>query len=93
MAHGSTKGTLQCNSITYLVIIDKNDDNGLTTNLLNGIEVAESVNSVEAAVDADTWRCPPCPDVSTRPCVVLQFPATGLAPLCQERLLVLVLLR
>lgn len=74
--------------LAYLVVVDIDDDSGFPANLLNGVEVSESINFVQAAVDTDTRAGPSVPHGAVS--VALKLTPPGLSPLLKEGILIVV---
>lgn len=78
------------NELRYLalVVIDEYKNSGLPSYSLDGIEVAESIDRVEATEHAKAWACPPAAGVGLGLCLELRSPS--LSPLVEELCLLLV---
>lgn len=69
----------------YSMVVDEDDDGGLSANLLDGVEVSHGVHLVEASVDPHAGARPPGADGLVG--LALELTAAALAPLLQEGLL------
>lgn len=68
------------------MVIDKDDNGGFPSHLLNSIEISQSIHLIQSAIDANTGAGSPVPHSTVG--LALKFAPSGLSPLLEERLLI-----
>lgn len=68
------------------MVIDKDDNGGFPSHLLNSVEISQSIHLIQPSVDANTRASSPVPHSTVG--LALELTSPGLPPLLEERLLV-----
>jgi len=48
----------------HLVVVDKDNDNCVSRDFLNGVQVAQRIDLIEASISPHTWTRPSVPDIT-----------------------------
>lgn len=70
----------------YLMVIDKDDNGGFPSHLLNSVKISQSIYLIQSTIDANTGAGSPVPHGTVG--LALELAPPALSPLLEERLLI-----